>query len=99
MMELVMEIRKLSDIHKYRNYKGQVDLHGLAIQQGYQVFNRSIESAYFNRQKKITIITGQGMMMRELPTWCYNNAYVRDFTPHKHNPGSFTIKLKKGVDK
>lgn len=94
-MVRIMEIRRLSDIHKYRNYKGHVDLHGFAIQQGYQIFNRVITEAYFNDQKKITIITGQGMMMKELPIWCQNNTYVRDYSQHKHNPGSFTIKLKK----
>lgn len=99
MMVKPMEIKNLNDYNRYKQHVSYIDLHGLAIQQGYQLFNKSITEAYFNGQKKITVITGQGMMMKELPAWCCNNLYVRDFVQQKHNPGSFTIKLKKRVDK
>ena len=76
----------------------RIDLHGCHIHEGWSKFNRAIEQAYLNNYRRVTVITGQGAMMRELPTWAHNHARVREFkNPQKHNPGSFTIVLvKKG---
>ena len=73
----------------------RIDLHGLHIQNGWRHFNQQIEEAYLGGYKKCHVITGQGAMMREIPTWASNHPRIRECTQHPKNPGSFSIKLKK----
>lgn len=73
----------------------QIDLHGYHIHEGWRKFKVAIERAYYSNYKKVTVITGQGAMMREFPTWADNHPLVREFQQQKYNPGSFTVKLKK----
>ena len=73
-----------------------IDLHGYHIHEGWNRFNRAINEAYFANHKRVTVITGQGSMMKELPTWANNHPRIREFRQaQKHNPGSFTIYLTK----
>lgn len=73
-----------------------IDLHGCHIHEGWRKFNRAINEAYLNNWRKVTVITGQGQMMRELPTWAANHPRIREAKQQqKHNPGSFTILLTK----
>ena len=85
----------------------RIDLHGLHIQNGWHHFNQQIEEAYLSGHKKCHVITGQGAMMREIHTsgqgammreihtWADNHIRIRECVQTKHNPGSFSIKLKK----
>jgi DNA-nicking Smr family endonuclease len=73
----------------------RIDLHGYYIHNGWQQFNQRINEAYFSGYKKCHVITGQGAMMRELPIWASNHPRIRECVQTKHNPGSFSIKLKK----
>lgn len=73
-----------------------IDLHGYHTHEGWRKFNRAIDEAYFANWNRVTVITGQGAMMRELPIWASNHEKIREIKqPQKHNPGSFTIILKK----
>ena len=76
----------------------RIDLHGFYVQNGWRYFNQKVEEAYLAGYKKCHVITGQGIMMREVEVWSYNHPRVRECTQNKHNPGSFSIKLKKKVD-
>ena len=73
----------------------KIDLHGLHIHNGWQHFNQQIEEAYLSGYKKCHVVTGQGAMMRELSVWADNHPRIRECVQTKHNPGSFSIKLKK----
>ena len=73
----------------------RIDLHGLHIQSGWRHFNQQIEEAYLEGYKKCHVITGQGAMMREIHTWADNHIRIKECVQTKHNPGSFSIKLKK----
>ena len=75
-----------------------IDLHGCHVHEGWRKFNRAIEEAYLNNYKRATVITGQGAMMRELPTWANNHSRIRECRQSQsHNPGSFLIIfVKKG---
>ena len=57
--------------------------------------NQQIEEAYLSGYKKCHVVTGQGAMMREIHTWASNHSRIRECVQTKHNPGSFSIKLKK----
>ena len=76
----------------------RIDLHGYHIHTGWQHFNVRINEAYFAGHKKVHVITGQGAMMREIFTWAHNHPRIRECVQTPHNPGSFTIKLKKRLD-
>jgi DNA-nicking Smr family endonuclease len=74
----------------------RIDLHGYHIHEGWRKFKQAIDDAYLNNYRRVTVITGQGAMMKELPTWADNHPRIREVKqPHKHNPGSFTIILTK----
>ena len=73
----------------------RIDLHGYHIHEGWRKFKRAIDEAYLANYRKCIVITGQGAMMREFPTWAHNHPYIREWSQPKHNPGSFLIKLKK----
>lgn len=73
----------------------RIDLHGYHIHDAWKHFNREVTNAYFQGHKKCIVITGQGLMMHEVAQWSYLHTYVTECKQHPHNPGSFTLKLKK----
>lgn len=73
-----------------------IDLHGYHIHEAWKYFNREIEKAYYQNKKRITVITGQGDIMREMPNWISNHRLIMEYRQHKWNPGSFTCILVKG---
>tara|TARA_B100000927_G_C16344453_1_gene420675 strand:- start:395 stop:625 length:231 start_codon:yes stop_codon:yes gene_type:complete len=73
----------------------RIDLHGAHIHEGWRKFKKSVDQAYYLGHRQCIVITGQGAMMREFPTWASNHPFVRECNQQKYNPGSFLIKLKK----
>lgn len=74
-----------------------IDLHGCHIHEGWARFKREVDQAYFAGAKRCTVITGQGAMMHEFPTWAHNHSRIREYRTTTRNPGSFIIYLvKKG---
>jgi len=73
----------------------RIDLHGYHIHEGWRKFKIAIDRAYYDNHKKVTVITGQGAMMHEFPTWAHNHPLVKECRQENHNPGSFSIKLNK----
>jgi DNA-nicking Smr family endonuclease len=72
-----------------------IDLHGYQLHEAWQCFRVEIDKAYFSGRRSVVVITGQGIIMQEFPTWASNHHRVREITQQKHNPGSFLVKLKK----
>jgi DNA-nicking Smr family endonuclease len=73
----------------------KIDLHGYQIHDAWKEFNNAINEAYHAGRRSVVVVTGQGMMMREFPTWALRHVRVREVKQHNHNPGSFSVKLKK----
>lgn len=73
----------------------RIDLHGYHIHTAWQHFNSRITEAYFAGHKKCTVITGQGAMMIEFPTWAKLHPRIRECKQTPNNPGSFSVKLNK----
>ena len=71
-----------------------LDLHGLTIHQGWQLFKEAIIESYYKDERKIVVITGKGAMLRELPMWAEDNPNVRE-TSLRQDGGSFIVKLKR----
>lgn len=73
----------------------KLDFHGYTIHTAWKEFNAAIDEAYYANQRSVVVVTGQGQMMREFENWCRNNPKIREVTQHKHNPGSWSVKLRK----
>jgi DNA-nicking Smr family endonuclease len=73
----------------------RIDLHGCHIHEGWARFKREVDRAYYLGHKQCSVITGQGAMMVEFPTWANNHPLVRECNQQRYNPGSFLIRLKK----
>tara|TARA_B100001287_G_C22682422_1_gene531262 strand:- start:333 stop:563 length:231 start_codon:yes stop_codon:yes gene_type:complete len=75
----------------------RIDLHGYHVHEAWRKFNQKVENAYYKGVKRCTVITGQGQMMKEFPTWVSNHPRLKEYRQTKYNPGSFTIFfVKKG---
>jgi len=73
----------------------KIDLHGYTIHEAWKTFNTAIDQAYWAGRRTVVVVTGQGAMMQEFETWARNHTRVREVTQHQHNPGSWSVKLKK----
>ena len=74
----------------------KLDLHGMTIHSAWNVFTTRTTDAYYKGHKTIVVVTGQGAIMREFPSWASTHPYVISCSNTQHNPGSFKISLKKG---
>lgn len=71
-----------------------VDLHGIKIHEGWNIFKGAISDAYYQNRKSIKIITGKGQMLSEFRDWCRSEQFIREVELNSDG-GSFTVKLKK----
>jgi len=77
-----------------------IDLHGYHVHEAWKQFTNQIDNVYYTGAKRVTVVTGQGAIMREMPTWIANNPKIKEYRQASHNPGSFTcFFVKKKVDK
>jgi len=73
----------------------KLDLHGHSIHAAWRIFNTRITDAYYNKQRTVVVVTGQGAIMHEFQSWCAQHPHVIAWT-NANNPGSYKISLKKG---
>ncbi len=71
-----------------------VDLHGIRIHEGWNIFKHAVSDAYYQNRKSIKVITGKGQMLTEFRDWCRSEHLIRDVELNLDG-GSFTVKLKK----
>ena len=71
-----------------------IDLHGIRILVGWNIFKNAISDAYYQDRKSIKVITGKGQMLSEFESWCNSNRHIREINMNLDG-GSFTVKLKK----
>lgn len=71
-----------------------IDLHGIRIHEGWNIFKNAISDAYYQDRKSIKVITGKGQMLSEFESWCNSNQHIREINMNLDG-GSFTVKLKK----
>jgi len=74
----------------------KLDLHGHTVHSAWQVFNTRVTDAYYNNDKFVIVITGQGVIMHEFRAWASQHPHVRSWSNNPHNPGSYKLSLKKG---
>ncbi|MDB4378606.1 Smr/MutS family protein [bacterium] len=77
----------------------KIDLHGYTIHVAWKEFTSHVTNCYHQRIKTTMVITGQGDIAKELPSWASNNPYVRSCDLSQRNPGIYTIKISKAPAK
>ena len=73
----------------------KLDLHGLPIHTAWSVFNNEMQDAYYAKYKYVIVVTGQGAIMQEFPTWVRNHPHTKSCNSTTNNPGSFKVFLRK----
>ena len=73
----------------------KLDLHGLPIHTAWNTFNNKMQDVYYQKYKYIIVVTGQGAIMKEFPTWVSNHPHTKSCSVTPHNPGSFKVIIQK----
>ena len=68
-----------------------LDLHGYEVHNAWHVFCEHIEDCLNRGEKQTYVITGFGMIQKELPLWCDQNAAIRKIENPKNNLGAYHI--------
>ena len=71
-----------------------VDLHGYPIHEAWRKVGVMVDESYHRGDKKMTVITGKGVILDEFPSWCDNNPRIRKIILRKDG-GSFVLNLRK----
>lgn len=71
-----------------------MDYHGYSAHSAWKDFNKRIIDLYFSGVKSTIIITGNGRMGHEIPTWCAQHKYVNSCHPLNRDNGKWLIKIK-----
>ena len=76
-----------------------IDLHGIRIHEGWNIFKNAISDAYYQDRKSIKVITGKGQMLSEFESWCNSNQHIREINMKTNDYGiENTIMLVDLVD-
>ena len=73
----------------------KIDLHGFTIHEAWKYFRSSTKEAYFQSIKSITVVTGHGLMSKEIEGWCDVDPYVTEITRLDPNTGAWKVSIKK----
>ena len=74
----------------------KLDLHGHNVHSAWNLFNSRITDAYYNKQRTVVVVTGQGAIMNEFGAWAGQHPHIKSWTNSPRNPGSYKLSLKKG---
>ena len=74
----------------------KLDLHGHTVHAAWALFNSCITDAYYDKQRTVIVVTGQGAIMNEFRAWAAQHPHVKSWTNSPQNPGSYKLSLKKG---
>lgn len=74
-----------------------LDLHGKTVHDAWHEYRRVTQDCYHNKHKKITIITGHGIMSTEFLHWVSSDPYAIRCERQNPNTGSWTVYIKKNI--
>lgn len=72
-----------------------LDLHGLIVHHAWENFRSTTNKCYYNNIKKLTVITGHGIMSTEFRGWVEADPYSLRCETQNPNTGSWTVYIKK----
>ena len=74
-----------------------IDLHGMTVHSAWKRYREVTENCYRNKTKKITVITGHGIMASEFKGWVDADPYAVSCERQNPNTGSWTVRIKKNT--
>lgn len=69
----------------------KIDLHGYTIHEAWTEWKNAVQSAWWQGEKKIIVVTGHGKIKEELPRWCLGSPYIRDCELNLPNTGAYKL--------
>ena len=76
-----------------------LDLHGMTVHSAWKKYRRTTEDCYHKKIKKITVVTGHGIMSAEFSGWVSADPYAVRCERQDPNKGAWTVHLKKNAHK
>jgi DNA-nicking Smr family endonuclease len=73
----------------------RLDLHGHTVHDAWKIYRQATQSAYLDRKKSITVITGHGKMSSEFSRWVEADPYAVSCARMDPNTGAWQVKLRK----
>lgn len=74
-----------------------LDLHGLTVHTAWGKYRSKTHLCYYNNVKKITVVTGHGIMASEFHGWVSADPYASQCERQNPNTGSWIVYIKKNV--
>jgi len=71
-----------------------IDLHGKTVHDAWKVFIAFAYEKWLDKEKEIRVITGQGAIQKEFPSWCEASNHVRKWETEPYNRGSWKVRLR-----
>jgi DNA-nicking Smr family endonuclease len=72
-----------------------IDLHGYTIHTAWKRYRDASRQCYFNETKRLTVVTGYGIMQNEFRTWVENDPYADNAKSLDPNKGAWHVSIKK----
>mgnify|MGYP000017616761 CR=1 FL=1 len=76
-----------------------LDLHGLTVHNAWQKYRSHTRLCYYNQVKKITVITGHGIMSTEFTGWVNADPYAIKCERLDPNTGAWRVYIRKSSSK
>lgn len=74
-----------------------LDLHGKTVHTAWKEYRNVTHNCYLKKLKKITIITGHGIMSTEFPNWVSADPYAISCERQNPNTGAWVVHIKKNT--
>lgn len=74
-----------------------IDLHGMTVHSAWKTYRKTTQDCYNNQVKKITIITGHGIMAKEFKGWVEADPFAVSCERQNPNTGSWVVRIKKNT--
>lgn len=77
----------------------KLDLHGMTVHNAWKKYRSVTQDCYFKGIKKITVVTGHGIMSGEFNGWISADPYAVSCERQDPNTGSWTVRIKRNSQK
>ena len=83
----------MQDLHGTQRDMG-IDLHGKTVHTAWHEYRNVTYDCYLKKLKKITVITGHGVMSKEFPGWVSADPYATKCERQNPNTGAWVVHIK-----
>jgi DNA-nicking Smr family endonuclease len=72
-----------------------IDLHGYSVHDAWKKYRSTTQECFFNETKRLTVVTGYGVMQKEFVTWVANDPYAESAKSLDPNKGAWRVTIRK----